>query len=303
MLIERDFEMKNYKAAIVGCGNRAKDHIEAYGYIENAEVIACCDSVDEKRNVIAQEFDIKPYADLKTMLKEESPDIVHLVTWPSTRVQLMSIVSEMEVPLCVVEKPIATGVEDWKKLCELEASSKTKFAVSHQVRWQRDLKKCQDAMNSGDLGKTLFLDISAGMNISGQGTHTLNYGRSLIGDPMVVRVFGQISGWDSEDSGHPAPLCSKLCLISTTDAGACGRPVRFRRVVEIPKRPGSMCGSPPMRKRVASITRSLRTGKSYAVRNQKKAISAAWTNGAGRTWKLRGDFRAPCSNGLKAEFR
>jgi predicted dehydrogenase len=67
-------------------------------------------------------------------------------------------------------------------------------------------------MNSGDLGKTLFLDISAGMNISGQGTHTLNYGRSLIGDPKVVRVFGQISGWDSEDSGHPAPLCSEALL-------------------------------------------------------------------------------------------
>jgi predicted dehydrogenase len=47
--------------------------------------------------------------------------------------------------------------------------------------------------------------MSAGMNIAGQGTHTLNYGRSLVGDPAVTRVFANASGWDTTDPGHPAP--------------------------------------------------------------------------------------------------
>lgn len=212
--------MKEYRAAIVGCGSRTPDHIDAYNYIENARVTACCGRVAEKRQAIADRYGIRGYQDLKTMVAEEAPDIIHLVTWPNTRVSLMTAVAELNVPLCVVEKPIATEVNDWKKLRELETKAETRFAVSHQVRWQTDLRKCQDAMNSSALGKPLFLDISAGMNISGQGTHTLNYGRSLIGDPLVTSVFGQIFGWDAEDSGHPAPLASEAYL--TFDNGCRG---------------------------------------------------------------------------------
>jgi hypothetical protein len=34
-----------------------------------------------------------------------------------------------------VEKPIATGVTDWRALCELERTGGTRFAVNHQLRW------------------------------------------------------------------------------------------------------------------------------------------------------------------------
>jgi len=65
--------------------------------------------------------------------------------------------------------------------------------------------RCRLAIASGDLGAPLLLDMSSGMNIAGQGTHTLNYGRSLVGDPRVERVFAAASGWDETDPGHPAP--------------------------------------------------------------------------------------------------
>ena len=204
--------MKQYNVGIVGCGARSADHIDAYNYIDNAKVAACCDCVKEKRDSVAGNYKVNAYEDISTMASEEQIDIIHLITWPKNRIELMTEVSENNIPMCIIEKPIATGVADWEKLCQLEASSNTKFAVSHQVRWHQDLKKCQDALSSGKLGDILFLDISAGMNISGQGTHTLNYGRSLIGDPIITRVFGQIAGWDVDDTGHPAPLCSEAML-------------------------------------------------------------------------------------------
>jgi predicted dehydrogenase len=58
-----------------------------------------------------------------------------------------------------------------------------------------------------------FLDISAGMNIANQGTHTLNYGRSLIGDPQVTLVAGNAYGWDMGDPTHPAPEATEAYLI------------------------------------------------------------------------------------------
>ena len=201
-----------YKAAIVGCGHRAPAHIEAYRHIPDAEVVACCAPTPARRDALAAKYGLRAYADIGEMVRAERPDIVHLVTWPDTRVSLMTEVAALDVPLCTVEKPIATGVPDWRRLCALEARAKTKFAVCHQVRWHPYLMPCQDALRSGRLGRVRFLDISAGMNIAGQGTHTLNYGMSLVGDVPVARVFGNAHGWDAADPGHPSPATTEAYL-------------------------------------------------------------------------------------------
>jgi predicted dehydrogenase len=200
--------MKHYTAAVIGCGGRSSPHIEAYTFIDNAAVVACCDPVEERRNERAQAFGITPYADAHVMLEKEQPDIVHITTTPTVRLDVMSVVSACSIPLCTVEKPIATGVDDWQALCDLEAASSTKFAVCHQFRWQKDFARCREAINSGNLGSVRFVDISAGMNISGQGTHILNYGMALNGDVPVARVFGAASGL-SEDTVHPAPATTE----------------------------------------------------------------------------------------------
>ncbi|MBV7328086.1 Gfo/Idh/MocA family oxidoreductase [Chloroflexi bacterium TSY] len=193
------------KAVVMGCGGRTPAHIEAYQYIDNAEVIACSARTDERRQAVAEKYGLHGYTDLVAMLEAESPDIVHLVIPPSARVEPMRLVSEVGVPICTVEKPIATRVQDWHQLQTLEASSQTKFGICHQFRWQPHMMKCQNALKSGKLGDIKFLDFSAGMNISGQGTHILNYAMSMNGDSPVVRVFGAASGTEQSDTVHPAP--------------------------------------------------------------------------------------------------
>ncbi|MHC4591782.1 MAG: Gfo/Idh/MocA family protein [Planctomycetota bacterium] len=197
--------MAEYRVAVVGCGGRSRPHIQAYDHLDCAEVVACCAPSPTRREPLAEEFGIAAYADARAMIEAETPDMVHLVTWPDTRVELMTLVSDLNVPLCTVEKPIATGVSDWHSLCELERRSQTKFAVCHQCRWQPNLVKCRDALESGEFGEVKFLDLSAGMNIAGQGTHILHYGMSLNRDARVTRVVGAAGGDSETDTGHPAP--------------------------------------------------------------------------------------------------
>lgn len=205
--------MKPYRAVVIGCGGRAPAHIEAYELIPNASVVACSAPSARRREPLAAKYGLRAYADPAEMIRAEQPDIVHLVTWPDTRVELMSLVAELGVPLCTTEKPLAGGVKDWRALVALEKNSKTKFGVCHQMRWQPHLVKCQQALQSGLLGEIKFLDISAGMNIAGQGTHILNYGMSLAGDVPIVRVFASASGWDAADAGHPGPAATEAYLI------------------------------------------------------------------------------------------
>jgi len=139
---------KVYRSAIVGCGGRSAWHARAYKLISRGELVACCDIDTERRQSYAKEFGIRPYADAFEMIKKEEPDLVHVVTPPNVRFELMRVIDDNGVPACIVEKPIACEVSDWKKLCELEEKTKTKFAVNHQIRWQPNFMRCQEALNS-----------------------------------------------------------------------------------------------------------------------------------------------------------
>ena len=204
--------MPEYSVALIGCGHRSRPHITPYREIDEAEVVACCAPSPTHREVLASEFDLNSYSDAREMIETEEPDLVHIITPPRVRVGVMDLVSELGVPACTVEKPIAIGVKDWRALCELEARSQTRFAVCHQLRWERDLTRCRETLQSGELGRVELLDFTAGMNISGQGTHILHYAMSLNGDSPVEKVFGSVTGPCELDQRHPAPAGSQACV-------------------------------------------------------------------------------------------
>jgi predicted dehydrogenase len=197
--------MAQYRCAIVGCGPRAGWHARAYGLIDRGRLVACCDVDAPRLEEFSDEHGLTPYADAAEMIEAERPDLVHVVTPPTVRVELMRLASELGVPACLVEKPIALGVWDWRALCELARASATKFAVGMQVRYHEHLTRCRDALRSGDLGEFLFLDFSAGMNIACQGVHILDWAMYLNGESPVAQVLGAASGAEMAVPNHPGP--------------------------------------------------------------------------------------------------
>lgn len=198
--------MVPYKVAVLGCGGRSAAHLDAYRYTRRGRVVAVCDRHPEKVGPVARKYGVRAYTDLATMLRQEKPDLLHIVTAPRDRVALLTLAQDHGVPACTVEKPVATGVRDWRQLEALAVRATTKFAVCHQFRWHADVQRLQQVLDSGRLGPLRMLDLSAGFNIAGQGTHILNYGMSLNSDVPVVRVFGVAGGTtELRDTVHPAP--------------------------------------------------------------------------------------------------
>ncbi len=197
--------MKSYRAAIIGCGPRAWWHAKAYEQISRGSLVACCNRGEQRLNEFSQQFNLRAYHDAGEMLRNEKPDLVHLVTGPDSRVALMQLIDAAGVAACIVEKPLACEVADWKQLQALEATARAKFALCHQFRWHADLTHCREALASGDLGAVRFMDFSAGMNISGQGTHILDYAMSLNADSPITRVFGAAHGVQEMTQYHPGP--------------------------------------------------------------------------------------------------
>jgi len=195
-----------FKCAYLGCGPRARRHADAYQTVERGQIVAICDLDEERLNDFGDKYKVKTrYTDIHEMLDKERPDLLHIVTVPSLRVELMTIAAEHEVPAAIVEKPIALQGEDYRQLCDLRAASKTKFCVNTQLHFHaRNLELKRDVAE-GRIGEIRFVDVSARSTPLDQGVHVLELAHSYNGFDSFVRVFGQVAGAEDLDSRQPSP--------------------------------------------------------------------------------------------------
>jgi predicted dehydrogenase len=70
-------------------------------------MVACCDLNESRLNAYGERYSIAGrYTKLAEMLEKEQPDVVHLVTPPTLRVELMTQLSAAGVLGVIVEKPM-----------------------------------------------------------------------------------------------------------------------------------------------------------------------------------------------------
>ena len=88
------------KSCFLGCGGRSRGHARAYEHVKNGRLVAVCDLDEERLHDRGEEYGIeKRYTDIHEMLDKERPDLLHIVTAPIWRVELMTIAAEHEVPV------------------------------------------------------------------------------------------------------------------------------------------------------------------------------------------------------------
>lgn len=195
-----------FKCAFLGCGPRARRHASAYENVERGEMAAICDLDQQRLHDFGDEFGVTArYTDVHEMLDTERPDVLHIVTLPSLRVELMSIAAQHEVPAAIVEKPIALQGEDFRDIRDLESRSKTQFCVNTQLHFHaRNLELKRDVAE-GRIGEIRFIDASARSTPLDQGVHVLELAHSYNGFEPISSVFGQVSDGTELDSRQPSP--------------------------------------------------------------------------------------------------
>ena len=202
-----------FKCAFLGCGSRSNGHADAYALIKRGAAAACCDMNAERLAQYGERHGIAArYTDLDRMLSREKPDVVHMVTPPTLRVELMQRLADAGVPGVIVEKPICIGAEDYRALRRLEATSATKFAVNHQLRHHPKILEFLEDVRAGAIGDVRFLDASAVLPMSGQGVHVLDLMFAFSGYAEVETVFGASSGYDDINGHHPSPRTAESLI-------------------------------------------------------------------------------------------
>lgn len=199
-----------YKTAIIGVsGERAKGHAEAYQHINRAKLVAVSSRQQDKLESFAQAFGVaSSYTDYRDMLTNEQLDLLHVNTPPNVRLEVLEAAEAAQIPLVVLEKPLAIQTEDYLELVAFAQKAKMKVAINHQLHFHPRRTQLQQLVQGGALGELHFIDASSGMNMAYQGTHTLQAIAAFNPHAKPVNIMGQVAGGKSlvaNDREHYAP--------------------------------------------------------------------------------------------------
>ncbi|MGZ4135511.1 MAG: Gfo/Idh/MocA family protein, partial [Tumebacillaceae bacterium] len=139
--------------AIVGCGHIAKKHIEALQNMDDAELVAICDTNPDRLREFSDTYGVQGYLSLEEMLAAQPDiDVVNICT-PSGLHAALAVQAANAGKHLVVEKPIALTLEDADAIIEACERNHVKLTVVHPNRFRPAVMELKKAMEQGAFGK------------------------------------------------------------------------------------------------------------------------------------------------------
>lgn len=196
--------MKDYKAAIMGCGNMSRGHAAAYKTLE-IPIVAGADISQEALKMARESYGAEhTYLDYRKMLDEIKPDLVSVVTAELLHSEMVVAAAENGVKGIMCEKPMAMNLAEGQRMLDACRASGSKLTISHQRYYNPQYAQARELIAQGAIGKVRFVE-AMGMapSIHTDGTHTIHMLLSLLGDPKVSHLIAQIDGnSDYQYFGH-----------------------------------------------------------------------------------------------------
>src|SRR5437762_4458544 len=150
---------RKINVAIVGLGFGA-EFIPIYQRHPHANMYAICQRTRKKLDAIGDAFGVENrHEDFNQLLKDPNLDAVHINSpIPDHAWQSMAALKAGKHVACTV--PMATSIEDCKKIVDLVRQTKKKYIMMETVLYARDLLYIKELYAKRDRGKIQLLQAS-----------------------------------------------------------------------------------------------------------------------------------------------
>jgi len=141
--------------ACIGAGYFSQFHYDAWARINGANPVA---SVDLDLD-LAKATGLNAYGDVQTMLEQERPDIVDIITPPPGHLDAITTVAAAGVKAIICQKPFCTSMEEAERAVALADKAGVALVVHENIRfspWNRKIKESIDAGLVGDVLQVTF---------------------------------------------------------------------------------------------------------------------------------------------------
>ena len=150
--------MTDIRVSLIGAGGWGSNILRALTRVEGASLVSVCD-INQKRikSLSAQYPNISFTGDIEDVKKDGSIDAVVIATPSPTHAEIAK--SFLESGRAVfVEKPMATSLEDAKKLYELStADNASPLMVGHLLIYHPAMNILHDLVTKGDIGDVYYI--------------------------------------------------------------------------------------------------------------------------------------------------
>lgn len=153
---------QQHRVLVVGTGSIGERHVRCYLATGRAHV-GICESNASRRAEIAQRYNLADqFEDLETALAQPW-DAVLIATPAHTHIPIATQVAKLGLNL-IIEKPLATSLEGIEELQKHIAASRTKCAVSYQLRAHPAAREMKAAIDSQEFGRPLQIYATSGQS-------------------------------------------------------------------------------------------------------------------------------------------
>jgi len=179
-----------FNAAIVGLGFGA-EFIPIYQRHPGANLVALCQRTAGKLNAIADAFGIeKRYTDYAELLADPEIDCVHINTpIPDHAAQSIRALEAGKHVACTV--PMATSVEDCRRIVELTRATGLTYMMMETVVYSREYLFVKELLDRGELGTVQFVQASHQQDMDGwpdywPGLPPMHYATHCVGPCLAL---------------------------------------------------------------------------------------------------------------------
>lgn len=139
--------MKKVKIGVVGAGIYGTYHIHTYICDPHVETVVFCDLNEERRAATQNRYQIRGYADVREMIVAEKLDAVSIATPDPYHYEPAKAAMEAGIKYLMIEKPLATSVEECEELIAMAEKYGVQIAVDFHKRWDPAYNNMRDEIH------------------------------------------------------------------------------------------------------------------------------------------------------------
>lgn len=147
------------KVGLIGCGHIAEFHLPHILRYKSVEAVSLADINRQRTEEIAKRFKLSNvYTDFEAMLKEQRPEVAHILTPPATHAKFA--IKAMDLGCHVlVEKPMALNLAEAEAMVAASRKNGVKLCVDHNNLWEPLMLRARQLVEDGKAGKVRHVDV------------------------------------------------------------------------------------------------------------------------------------------------
>ena len=182
-----------YRVGIIGCGGIAGLHVQGYRGVEEVEIVAIADPVEEALNAFGENHNIQTrYLDPREMLDKENLDIVSVATWHRLHAPMTIAACARKPKAVLCEKPMGTNLGECDEMLIAAQRNDVKVAIAHQRRFNPVWTDARELIADGAIGEPRQIVCRGGQGLLNDCSHLFDMMRYVLGDPDAEWVIGNI---------------------------------------------------------------------------------------------------------------